>query len=690
MTGDVVQVAESEQVRARWPLFLDGAVDGFLVAFAGWTLLYQVVLAAQRSVRWAAWPWLLATVVLVIAFGLSASRGDAGQRQGPASSGPAVRVRPAIVVVAILAVIVAVLLRDGLGVVVLAAVGLVVLGAQVWPWLRWTSARLISRDVPRARTKAGDASEARAEPHTWEHAIAVLVSLGLGTLASFMLKPDADDVFYVNRAAWIAEHGTPVVHDTMFSPGKLPVPYNGGLPTPSIEALQGSIAHALGLDAPTIAYVVWVPLLSAVFGWATWRLVRTWAGRSHWAVYVVAIAFVLASGASITGTYSIGRIWQGKVTAYTVLLPLIWMYLSRLAAPNDRARRDQLMLLVAGVCFVGFTTTSALLGPVIVGAGLLAAAVLRSRALLIGALALLVAPLINGAAQVFGPAQVGAASSAVAPLSHVFNIAFGSVDLLAVLGVLAVVFGPRLVVGRAGVVAAMASVAVLAAYIPGVLAIANAATNAGAIVWRLAIEAPTGVMVGMLITVPIPRLVSWGRSAAWPQTVVMAAVAGLIGSVLFTSGRWIWTPEAGARLTSHPTWKVDQNALSDVRDAERLPVPKGRWLLPEIQMQVLAITGGRSFPVVARDDYLPYLDLPAENLKDRRILLRLVTGRGSPTAKRVNEALRRLDVSLACVPAADRTARRTLRAATGRVALSVGDMACHVGTVSSTGATTSS
>jgi hypothetical protein len=77
----------------------------------------------------------------------------------------------------------------------------------------------------------------------------------------------------------------------------------------SVEALQGAIAHALGLQAPTVAYLVFAPLLAAGFGWTTWRLIRLWAPRRALVAFLVAVVFVVVSGQSVVGNYSDGRIW---------------------------------------------------------------------------------------------------------------------------------------------------------------------------------------------------------------------------------------------------------------------------------------------------------------------------------------------------------------------------------------------
>jgi hypothetical protein len=355
--------------------------------------------------------------------------------------------------------------------------------------------------------------------------------------------------------------------------------------------------------------------------------------------------------------------------AVAVLLPLIWLYLSRLA---DRPRpRELALLLAAGIALVGLTTTSALVGPVVVGAALAAAAVLRSRGLLLGAACLAVGPAGNALAQKMTSAAIGDPTVVPATPAETFAIAFGVAGAMALIGYGAAVLGVTLVRGPAAVVIGCGALATAATLLPGILDAANSVTGAGPVLWRLAITLPVWVLVGLLVTVPVP-----GRVAG---LVVPAGMAVALVAAVTLSGRWLWSSTAGVDLTSRPVWKVDQQALSDVRAAERLRTPPGLWLLPPQQMQVLAISKAGPFAVVPREFYLANVTDPAGHAEERHILYRLV--HGEPVSlPRVRDALGLLDVSLACVPAADAEAVGVLTAATGGGRLrSVGSMRCHVG-----------
>jgi hypothetical protein len=47
--------------------------------------------------------------------------------------------------------------------------------------------------------------------------LALVTSIGLAVLSVFIRNSDADDVFYINRAQWVADHGTIAVRDTIFT-----------------------------------------------------------------------------------------------------------------------------------------------------------------------------------------------------------------------------------------------------------------------------------------------------------------------------------------------------------------------------------------------------------------------------------------------------------------------------------------
>ena len=92
-----------------------------------------------------------------------------------------------------------------------------------------------------------------------------------------LVKPNADDTYYVRQATWIAEHGRFPLGDTLHSHDVLPAAFSP--PLPSFEALLGALAGSAGVGAPALAYLVAGPAAGALAVLALWRLLRTWEVR---------------------------------------------------------------------------------------------------------------------------------------------------------------------------------------------------------------------------------------------------------------------------------------------------------------------------------------------------------------------------------------------------------------------------
>lgn len=670
--GSRVQQRPEQDRSPRWPLAVDATCDALVVAFACWTVFYQVGLAAQFSMLWAGWPWLVLAALLVTG---AVVRVVVGRPEPDVHHGVEETGAPGFGLAGATGTTARRLLVGGVALLLLSLAGRGLW--SVWP-IAVAGIALVAIQLRLAHGLAGPGTSSTgdrpAPPGGRSQLVALTMSIGFGVLGMFLLRPDADDVYYVNRATWVETHGTAARHDTMFSPDLLPPATGGGLPLSSVEAWQGVLAHALGIQAATFCYLVLVPVLGTLAGWTTWRLVRAWAPRRRLLVLAVSMLFVVSSALMITGNYSLGRIWQGKATAYAILLPLIWLWLSRrLSGPRVG---DLVLLAAGGVAFVGLTTTSALMAPVVAGSAIVAAVVLRSSALATGATAFVAGPVLAGLMQALGSAEIGGGGDP-APLdvSGSFDRLFGMNLPVAMVTVLAVVLVTSTVPGRSGILLGCGALATLVCFLPGVFELVDLATGAGAIAWRLTISLPVWVLVGLLVAAPL----SWAEAKAGATKVVAATVSVIVLAVPLTCGDWLWSVP-GASLTPRPGWKVDPTALSDVRAVQKLGSPPGRWLLPPKQMEVLAISTVGHFAVVPRTFYLPNLRVPAEDLAARKTLLRLVTAQPTTPAS-VRDALDLLDVTVACVPGDDPEGRRILTAASGGTVRAVGTMRCHVGAV---------
>jgi hypothetical protein len=647
------------------PRAVDGVVDGGVVAFAGWTLLYECALVTGWSLWWLAGIWC---VGVLAGFVFAAFRWPwASSRLRPESVRPLSRLR---------------LPRPRLFFALFAAATIVAV---------FLALRLVERDLPEllaltvicviaalalAHCHPVSVERSGSDERTWHHVVVLLCAAGFAALSLFLLHPDADDVYYVNRAVWAAEHGTAVTRDTLFSAGVYPNTYAGGvLPLASVESLDGALAHLLGVSAAGFTYLVATPVIAFLSVWIMWRLVRSWTERQSFAAFVVALSFVLYSGASIVGNYSVGRIWQGKVTAFVLLLPLVWVVATRLE--DKRRRRDLAMMFSLGVAFVGLTSSATILGCAL-GAGLLVvSALLRSRYLAGGALLFSLAPVLSGVAVGLLSPGVGGGSATGDPLPALsgwqsFVIAVGSRPVLAGLAVLALILAPLLVRrGPASFLAAAAAMVFLGSLLPGVTDVLNAATGTGPVLWRFSLVVPLAVLVGILATSPIR--VSPQLSLSDSSRVV----AGFLVAVIVASGVPLWSPALSTQLTSRPTWKVDQAAQPLVARISRLDVGEGPVLLPPQEMNVLALTTTRMFAVVPR--YVGVVDESPERATARGQLLALVQHRAPLLGYAdTDAALSALDVSLVCVAATDRAVVRRVKAAGYHVRRHIGPLNCLV------------
>lgn len=647
---------------------LDALTDAVVLSFALWTLLYCLGLATQWSLWPSGWLWLVATV-LIIGWRLWAELGDrpgtAPTEEAPpppmgAEREPSRASAWLPVVVVLLAVLAAaagaVWTEASFSVAWLATVAACALAL----WWAWRSRWLLGTDVAGSGTDAGDAQTGHRtdERPGWASrwtgdVLALATSLGLGVLAAFLHLADTDDPYYVNRSVWVAERGNAALLDTMFSPEVLNSPYGGGIPIASIEALIGVIAHMTGMRAGAATYLVAGPVAAFLTGWALWRLVRAWAPRRQVLVLAGAVVFLALSGDSMLGNFWVPRMWQGKVMAVAMLMPLLWVYLTRIHESSGKERRwAGVMLLAGGVAFFGLTPTAVVWGPLMTGAALLAALLLRARALAVGALLLSVGPVASGLAVIAFSTDVGGKEPVALPAFESFVRILGEQGPMVALSFLAL--GLATLLARRGVAAALAGSSALVStlvFAPGVLDLVNAVTGSGPILWRMLYCAPIPVLAALLLAVPVPTLPAVAhRPAALARAVPWLAVAAVLAGFVL-GGRPIWshTGHGGpVSVSSTPEWKLDRKALKDVRILEEQGV-EGTVLLPPRWMKVLTMYTTDAFPVVPRKWFVTNMEEPRQVRRSRMLLFDLSAGRPPlPPAGDVRKAVQRLDLTLAC------------------------------------------
>jgi hypothetical protein len=660
---------------------VDAVIDCAVVSFALWTLLYCLGLVTQWRLWASGWLWVAATVALLVwQVRLALTAGPELEPGGPGASGPTQAEVGADVRVDRVA---RVLLGAGLVAAAVAAVG-----GLLWTpgtfRVTWAATVLASAALLAWSWRVGRTRPAPGVPPPGVDPVATsrstagwpLADLGALVLAAaaavaglFIHLADTDDPYYVNRSVWVAERGNAALLDTMFSPEVLNSPYGGGVPIASVEALVGVLAHLTGLHAGTVTYLVVTPVGSALAVWAMWRLARRWAPRRAFWVLAAAVAFLMLSGDSMLGNFWVVRMWQGKVLAVTILIPLIWAYLTELVearTPAER-RRALALLLAAGVAFFGMTPTAVVWGPVMFGAVALAALLVRSPLLLVGGAAMVTGPVASGLAVVLFSTDVGGEDPVALPSRASFVRILGEVGPMVALGLLGLCLAA--VLARRGVAAALAGSAALVAvfvFAPGVLPLINAVTGSGPILWRMLYVAPIPILVGLLLALPWPTRGD-GLGPDRGQRLLRAAgvaTAAVLVLGLAVGGRPVWwhTGHGGpVTVSSSPQWKLDLPALDDVRLLDE----RG-WagaddevvLLPPRRMKVMTMYTTRAFPVVPRHWFIRNMEEPRQSRQARLLLHDLASGEDPlPSQREVTRALRQLDVALACTGVSPNTER---------------------------------
>ncbi|MGA8258206.1 MAG: DUF6077 domain-containing protein [Nocardioides sp.] len=634
---------------------INAVLDTTVISLAVWTLLYTLGLPTQWSLWPSGWLWVVITVLVL---GYEVRRAVTGPPT-PAPESPVVarlgERREALLLGTGLLLVAA----AGLGGLVWTpgtfrptwgalALGLVVLSA--WGWF---SGRVRPVPPPESVVAARSRRVERRRVVTPQELGVLAAMIVTGVVASFIHLADTDDPYYVNRSVWVAEQGNAALRDTMFSPEVFNSPYGGGVPISSIEALFGVVAHMSGTLAGTITYLVVPPVASAIAVLAIWRLVRRWAPRREFLAFVVALGFLTLSGDSMLGNFWIPRIWQGKVIAVVLLMPLIWAYLTELYAATDKRTQQRylVLLLLAGVAFYGLSPTAVVWAPVMLGAIVLAALALRSRVLALGGLAMAVGPVLSGLAVVAFSTDVGGEEPVALPARASFVRILGETEAMVALSLVAL--GLAVVLARRGSAAALAGASSLAAvlvFAPGVLPLINTVTGSGPILWRMLFVAPIPVLVGLLVTAPVPDLGPTRARLAQGAAILPALVAT---AALAVGGLPVWshTGHGGpVTVTDRPEWKLDLEALDDVEIMVDRGV-EGEVLLPPRRMKVLTMYSTQAFPVVPREWFIENIDEPRAATRARRLLYRLASGEKQkfPGVETTRKALELLEVDLACV-----------------------------------------
>jgi hypothetical protein len=627
--------ADPETGSAGLTAYVDLATEFAVLAFASWTLIYDVGLALRLTTSALLLVW--AACLAAATAGLVRYRRGAGVLTAPSAAS-----RPAGSPAGTL----------GKSYLTVAAVicGLAAGAAAAWhtsgvPW-RWTwifGALSVALTVAalRARGELPVAPVVGQSPRG--SLLALLTAAGLAGFSLFIIHPNGDDAYFVSRSVWTAQHGRIPIDDVVFT-NQAVRHIAGEPPVGSIEVLNGALARLLGVSAGTFTYYVALPVATFFAVWAAWLLIRRWAPARPALCFATATVYLLWSGVGKhpIGSFHLARMWQGKAVFVSVLVPLLYAYLTHWA--EHRSRRSLLLAVAASIGAVGLTSAAVMVVP-LMGAAVVAALLLAGRMKrALGVTLVLVYPVAAGLViKVFDPVHWLYSAARLAPNVWPWVMLAGG---MGVLGGVALWTSPHLVRGGAPAwilagIAAVATVLVL----PGVMVRISDVTGVGSTTWRLLWMIPAPVLVGLLAAVPLPPFARSPSVIRWLEPVPAAVVC----AVVLVVGLPVWSYRH-ATVASRPEWKYDPVSLSLARSVLRADHRPGYLLSTPRIMSALPLITSEVHAVNGREYYLRLLPASRQFVADRELLTDLAGGIGPlPRQAAVNAALTRVGVGYACV-----------------------------------------
>ncbi len=629
-----------------------------MVVLATWTVVYHACLVLRLGVPWAVGLEALA----LFAWGVLARRARRPQA-GPEASPPAQMPGPRPTVAERRLTV--------LTVATGAAAALLVAFDVLWPaiaalWLvaalagtAWAALRLRPEPGPGPASSSDPVGSPRTE------ALVVLAwATGAAVLSMLILRPNPDDLYYVNLSQWVVDHGTFPVRDTIFS--DLVFPMTSWPPIASYDALVGTLGRLAGVRAATVAYIVVPPIATFLSVLALWRLLRAWQVKAVAVAVSVAIAFLLFDGGpgyATPGNLFLTRMWQGKVILLCLLVPLLLVYALRYVERPTLRRAG--WLFAGGVAATGLSTSAMFLVPLLALAGTAPLMLRRPRQALQGAAAMAAYPLGAGVVTVllgghsadlfgsrelyrFDPAWFGPEIFAAGPL--------------AVIGVAAVLGGALAVPNRhARVTTGVAAAMVGLTFVPGVTQLSYDLVGLGPTLWRVSWIASVAALVGVLATWLTRHLPSHRFPLAAPLALVV---------VCALSGVPIWSQRSGAWWQLPPHWQRGPEANYTARLAIHAVRPGDVVLAPDDLAVTIAVLSTDVKTVAPRGYFMDYLrGEPGFHFAARLTLVNYANADvGAGDTAGVGAALRRLGVDEVCLPVDERQRLDFVRAQGYRLA----------------------
>ena len=529
--------------------------------------------------------------------------------------------------------------------------------------------------------KLANAPVATAADYKNFHWFPWAVGAGLALVASVTLRPQSDDTNYVNLSTWIAERGTMPLRDTIYSDQVFTTKPLGS----AWESMWGVVAHITGISAPTLLYVIAVPILTLLSVLALDRGLRSMHVRhANFALLVVSI-FLLLDGKNIFsfGVFHGPRIWQGKAFFVSALIPLLIG--AGIVWARSGRRNDLIRFLLIGLATAGLTTTATMLVPMIVV--VIAVVVGYQRGIRDAGWTLLamLAPLYVGlafrgaheddqalgdwAGNIMAVAQPGTIVSGLTQLPdpNEFVRWMSRPPLHAALFALVMCWGFIGAESRtARRVIAGLSVMWAIVYLPPVLALIEEFTGVQAISWRFWWLLPIPMLVGAAASAIAAGLIRF-TAINKHRTLTLMLGLSILMTLIVVPGRLVWNSSLGqengqnARLMFPPGWKVfggyDEAKIILDEIAQDGDIVAARSNIEKS----LAATTVRIHPVLPKIGWFTQAggEQAAESLPDRLQIRRFMSTQESDALPELNlpdlpNALDRVGVNVICLDA-DRT-----------------------------------
>lgn len=618
----------------------DWALDAVVTVVAGWTVLYHISLLLGLDVYQAAG----IGVVVLLSYAVLSRRGARLGDEEEAALAPQLASSTASITTGVTPVLVA-------AAAAVAAVSMAI--SAPWPlvWVPWLLAAGAGtwwayRARAVAERPATVLSATENEGSRVTVAVVLAWSFGLAVMAMFILRPNPDDLYYLNLSQWTAEHGTFPLRDTLYA--DLTYPMSNWPPLASYDGLVGAVAHLAGTQAATVGYQVVPPLATALSVLALWRLLRAWRVPHVALTLTVALVFLLFDGTSAygpPGNLFVTRLWQGKVILLCLLVPTLLVYGLRYVERPSRA--TGMRLLLAGVASVGLSTTAIFLTPVI---ALAAMAPLWPRAMARAASGFALTAGYALAAGVVTTALGGRSADAFdARRLYRFDAAWIGHQVfltgaLAAIAVSAVLLGCLLVPHPAArVTTGMLVIFFGLILVPGATRLMYAVTGLGPTLWRISWGCSVAALVGVAVVWAGTRLRRrWAAGLA----------AALSVTVLVAFGSPIWAGDTGSYWKAPLHWQRSDDSRWVAEEIVAASRPNRRVLGPDGLAITVAVTTTEVKTVAPRDYYMHYLrDVASFQYAERLALVRFANGNGPWRQSRLSDALRLLRVEVACVEA---------------------------------------